>query len=102
MDSPGFVKPTHGYGQPFGELEFSPGLSSAEPEELMACPCGRGEYELCEDCPYETCSVHGSGEWAGAGFTKEPGASEEDRPACYRSVIGALVHGPGCVCEWGG
>lgn len=28
-------------------------------DSLMSCPCGRGDYDLCADCPYDWCSVHG-------------------------------------------
>jgi hypothetical protein len=28
-------------------------------DAIMSCPCGRGDYHLCQDCPYITCSVHG-------------------------------------------
>lgn len=33
--------------------------SGGNPDKLMSCPCGRGDYDLCEKCPYDTCSVHG-------------------------------------------
>ena len=28
-------------------------------DRVMSCPCGRGDYGLCTDCPYDFCSVHG-------------------------------------------
>lgn len=31
----------------------------AADDYLMSCPCGRGEYEGCDTCPYLWCSVHG-------------------------------------------
>jgi hypothetical protein len=29
---------------------------------IMSCPCGRGDYHLCRNCPYDFCSVHGTPE----------------------------------------
>jgi hypothetical protein len=29
-------------------------------DKLMSCPCGRGDYDLCTDCSYDFCSVHGA------------------------------------------
>lgn len=26
---------------------------------LMSCPCGKGDYDLCEHCPYRDCPLHG-------------------------------------------
>lgn len=31
-----------------------------EMDPLMSCPCGRGDYALCRNCPYPFCSVHGT------------------------------------------
>lgn len=28
-------------------------------DALMSCPCGRGDYDMCDNCPYAWCSVHG-------------------------------------------
>jgi hypothetical protein len=36
-------------------------ISSPLPAALMSCPCGRGDYSLCEGCPYSWCPVHGLG-----------------------------------------
>lgn len=29
---------------------------------ILACPCGRGDYDVCTACPYTSCSVHGTPE----------------------------------------
>lgn len=36
---------------------LSPALRSRD--GLMSCPCGRGDYDLCRNCPYTWCSRHG-------------------------------------------
>jgi len=28
-------------------------------DRVMSCPCGRGEYSACTNCPCDWCSVHG-------------------------------------------
>jgi hypothetical protein len=28
-------------------------------DALMSCPCGTGNHESCDNCPYPFCSVHG-------------------------------------------
>lgn len=34
-------------------------LASALTETLtMSCPCARGDFDLCPQCPYQTCPVH--------------------------------------------
>ena len=38
------------------------GSSTEKPyrDGFMSCPCGRGDYDLCNECPYDWCSVHGN------------------------------------------
>lgn len=63
---PGYSKPTHQYGQSFGEE-----AEVLDGDALKSCPCGRGERELCDQ------------HWAGAGFTipyKEEEAGTDESP----------------------
>lgn len=71
FSGPHFSKPTHSYGEPFGECEET---AVDDLDSALSCPCGRGDYEACKDCPYETCSVHGDKDWAGKGY-QEPEAN---------------------------
>lgn len=49
-------------------------------DDLMSCPCGRGDYELCAQCPYPGCSVHGDPTQPIAVRFRlfSPGGAEED------------------------
>jgi hypothetical protein len=47
---------------PMLEIRAANSPPPPEMDPLMSCPCGRGDYALCRNCPYPSCSVHGMGD----------------------------------------
>jgi len=71
------------------------------------CGCRYGT----EDPDWHECACDGpctSADWD-TWWGEPPGPTMDDLPTaprqhagpCYRSVIGAMIHGPGCTCDTG-